>query len=93
MDFLELLHEVGKLAKPLHSEALAPPTWDGTFAEMNVDSLDLIIIALYMCDIYGIPEEIGKTMQVKTPTELKAFVDEHKTKEPESVQAALASVQ
>ena len=93
MDFLELLHEVGKLAKPLHSEALAPPTWDGTFAEMNVDSLDLIIIALYMCDIYGIPEEIGKTMQVKTATELKAFVDEHKTKEPDSVQAALASVQ
>ena len=92
MDFLELLHEVGKLAKPLHSEALAPPTWEGTFDEMNVDSLDLLIIGLYMCDIYGIPEEAGKGMQVKTPTDLKVFIDQHKTKEPESLEAALASI-
>lgn len=92
MDFLELLHEVGKLAKPLHSEALAPPTWDGTFEDMNVDSLDLIVIGLYVCDIYGIPESVGKTMQIKTPADLKAFVDRHKTKEPESVQAAIDSV-
>jgi hypothetical protein len=93
MDFLELLHEVGKLAKPLHSESLAPPTWEGTFADMNVDSLDLLIVGLYMCDIYGISEEIGKGMQVKSPIELKAFIDKHKTKEPESLEAALASIQ
>lgn len=92
MDFLELVHEVGKLAKPMHSDTLEKPDWESPFNELGFDSLDLLIVGLYMCDIYGIPEEIGKTMQVKNVTELKAFVDQHKTKEPDSVATAIAGV-
>ena len=92
MDFLELVHEVGKLAKPMHKESLEIPDWESPFNELGYDSLDMLMVALYICDIYGIPEEVGKTMQVKNCTELKAFVDEHKTKEPQSVAAAIEGV-
>lgn len=92
MDFLMLVHEVGKLAKPMHQDTLEVPDWETPFNELGFDSLDMLMVGLYMCDIYGIPEEIGKTMQVKTCTELKAFVDQHKTKEPESVETAIEAV-
>ena len=92
MDFLELVHEIGKLAKPMHQDTLERPDWDTPFDQIGFDSLDLLLVGLYICDAYGIPEEIGKTMQVKNCTELKAFVDQHKTREPESLEAALERV-
>jgi hypothetical protein len=52
----------------------------------------MLMVGLYMCDIYGVPEEVGKTMQVTNCTQLKAFIDQHKTKEPESVEAAIESI-
>ena len=36
--------------------------------------------------------EVGKTMQVTNCTQLKAFIDQHKTKEPESLEAAIESI-
>lgn len=92
MDFLELVHEIGKLAKPMHQDTLERPDWDTPFNEIGFDSLDLLLVGLYIGDCYGIPEEVGKTMQVKTCRELKAFVDQHKTTEPESLAAALEKV-
>lgn len=92
MDFLALVHEVGKVAKPFHQDQLEIPDWETQFNELGFDSLDLLMVGLYFCDLYGIPEEVGKTMQVKNCTELKAFVDQHKTKEPESLEAAIESL-
>lgn len=92
MDFLTLVHEVGKIAKPMHQDSLEVPDWDSPFNELGFDSLDMLLVGLYICDIYGIPEEVGKTMQVRNCTELKAFVGQHKTKEPESLESALEAV-
>lgn len=92
MDFLTLVHEVGKIAKPMHQDSLEVPDWDSPFNELGFDSLDMLLVGLYICDIYGIPEDVGKTMQVRNCTELKAFVDQHKTKEPESLESALEAV-
>ena len=92
MDFLALVHEVGKIAKPMHQDSLEKPDWDSPFNELGFDSLDMLMVDLYMCDLYGVPEEVGKTMQVTNCTQLKAFIDEHKTKEPESLEAAIESI-
>ena len=92
MDFLTLVHEVGKLAKPMHQDKLEKPDWDTPLNEIGFDSLDMLMVNVYMCDIYGVSDEIGKTMQVKTATELKAFLDQHKTREPQSVEEAIERV-
>jgi acyl carrier protein len=92
MDFLTLVHEIGKIAKPFHQDDLEVPDWETPFNEIGFDSLDLLVVGLYVTDIYGIPEEVGKTMQVKNCQELKVFVDQHKTQEPESLEAALESI-
>lgn len=90
MDFLELLHEVGKLAKPMHKETIEKiPSLDTPFVKTSYDSLDMIMMVTYVCEIYGISDEVGKEMAAKTPAEMLDFVNKHKTKDPQTVQEAV----
>ena len=94
MDFLELFNEVTKVAKPVFADELTPITDPNTpFKETHVDSLDLLMVVIYMCEIYGISEEVGKNAKPTCVAELQAFVEEHKTRAPESLQAALEQIQ
>lgn len=94
MDFLELFNEVAKVAKPAFAHELKPITDPLTpFKETHVDSLDLLMAVIYMCEIYGVPEEIGKSVKPANVAELQAFLEEHKTREPESLKAALEQIQ
>lgn len=94
MDFLELFNEVTKVAKPAFADQLTPITDPNThFKDTHVDSLDLLMVVIYMCDLYGVSEEIGKNAKPTTVAELQAFLEEHKTKEPASVQEALEQIQ
>lgn len=91
--FLALVTEVAKVAKPMHKDTVSVDDMDTLWPEFGVDSLDCIMIFIYMCDLYGIPEEIGKTLMAKTPRELQTFLYQHKTKEPTSLQEAVESIQ
>lgn len=91
--FLSLVTEVAKVAKPMHKDTVSVDDMDTLWPEFGVDSLDCIMIFIYMCDLYGIPEEIGKTLMAKTPRELQTFLYQHKTKEPTSLQEAVESIQ
>lgn len=91
--YLDLVTEVAKVAKPMHKDTVKVDDMDLAWAEFGIDSLDCLMVFIFMCDIYGVPEEIGKTFMAKTPRELKALLDEHKTKEPPSIQEAVESIQ
>lgn len=91
--FLALVTGVAKVAKPMHKDTVEVDDMDSPWAEFEIDSLDCLMIFIYMCDIYGIPEEIGKTLQAKTPRDLQVFLTQHKTKDPTSVQEAVESIQ
>ena len=91
--FLSLVTEVAKVAKPMHKDTVSVDDMDTLWPEFGVDSLDCIMIFIYMCDIYGVTEEVGKTLMAKTPRELQTFLDQHKTKEPTSIQEAVESIQ
>lgn len=93
MDFLELLHEVGKVAKPMHVDTLEKvPTLDTPFTDTDYDSLDLIMVCMFMCQIYGINDEIAKQFHPKSPQDLLDFLQSNKTKEPESIEAAIQEI-
>ena len=94
MDFVELFNAVVRVAKPVFADQLTPITdLDTPFKETHVDSLDLLMVVIYMCEIYGISEEVGKNAKPTNMAELQAFLEEHKTQEPESVEAALEQIQ
>lgn len=93
MDFLELFNEVAKLAKPAVADTLRPVSDEQeSFKDSGLDSLDLLLITVYMCEIYGIPEAVGKDFRPTNVSDFIAFVTANGTKQPESVAAAIESV-
>lgn len=90
MDFLKLFIEVAKVAKPTHTDLnITDP--DEPLKSV-LDSLDNLMIGIFLCDIYGISEEVGKTCQATTVNEYLNFVNINKTKEPESLEKAVESI-
>lgn len=61
--------------------------------DIDIDSLDSLLIGLYLCELYGIPEDKGKELQPVTIREIHDFLMLHKTKEPESIEAAIEAIQ
>ena len=57
--------------------------------DAGLDSLDWLMMMLYLCEIYGIPEEIGKEFYPLTIQELYDLLMQHKTREPSSIEEAL----
>lgn len=94
MDFLELFNRVIKLAKPAFADELTPITNPyKPFKETHVDSLDLLMAVIYMCEIYGISEEVGKGAKPTCVAELNEFLEANKTRTPASIEEALEIVQ
>jgi acyl carrier protein len=87
--FLEFLTGLAKIVKPLHRNTVTVADMDAEFKEMDIDSLDTLMLVIYTCELHGIEEEIGKECNPKTARELWDFIQEHKTKDIKDVAAAL----
>jgi hypothetical protein len=92
MNFIDLFNAVAKAAKPLHVDFDGAKSLEDKMTEIGIDSMDSLIIGIYLCEIYGVSEEIGKEW---SPHSLQEFYDllmQHKTREPESIESAIASI-
>jgi acyl carrier protein len=89
IDFIALFNRVARVARPAH-HAFAPlETMDQRFEDSDLDSLDMLMIAIYFSDIYGIDEKTAKEMQPETLQQLYDLVQLHKTKDPASIEEAV----
>jgi acyl carrier protein len=88
-DFLKLLNVVVKLAKPFHDEAPPIDNIKDSLSDHGIDSLDMLMIGLYICDVFGISEEDGKQMKARTVEELRDFLYARATKKDIDVDAAI----
>ena len=92
MNFIELLNGVIELAKPVSAEQSYAKSMDDQLADLQLDSLDTIMLAMYLGEIYGIDEDTMRNMEATTVADLQAFLDAHKTRTPTDVEAELARV-
>ena len=60
MDFLALVHEVGKIAKPMHQDSLEKPDWDSPFNELGFDSLDMLMVACICATYTGCQKRLAR---------------------------------
>ena len=89
MDFLALFNAVAEVARPVHVKYNPLPDKVCSVVEYGLDSLDLLMISVYLCELHGIPEEVGKEMHAETVQEFEDFINAHKTQVPESIEAAV----
>ena len=87
--YLEFLTGLAKIVKPLHRNTVTVPDMDVEFKEIDIDSLDTLMLVIYTCELYGIDEETGKECNPKTARELWDFIQTHKTRDVTDVAAAL----
>lgn len=87
--FLEFLTGLAKIVKPLHRNTVTVPDLDVEFKEIDIDSLDTLMIVIYSCELHGISEEVGKECNPKNGRELLDFIAAHKTQDVTDVAAAL----
>lgn len=77
---------------PVNSMGAHADSLDQPLSETGLDSLDLLMIGIYLSDIYGVEEEILKTIQPLTVNDMFVFMEQHATKTPTNLQEALDSV-
>jgi len=93
VDFLELLNAVIKAAKPASFSETPPVTdYDRPLVEYGIDSLDMLMVVVFTCEIFGIPETVGKDIRPRTARDLQQFVEANKTKSPATVDEAMGDV-
>ena len=93
MDKLELFNSLITVVTPVNSMGAKATSLDQPLKETGLDSLDLLMMGIYLSDIYGVDEEIAKTMQPTTVEDMFTFLEQHKTKDlPQTIQEALDSV-
>lgn len=92
IDFIKLFNATARVAKPMSPDFENAKDLDDRLQDIEIDSLDCLLIGLYLCELYGVPEEKGKELQPITIREMYDFLMEHKTKEPESIEAAIEAI-
>jgi acyl carrier protein len=92
IDFIDLFNRVARIARPAH-HAFAPlESMDQRFEDSDLDSLDMLMIAIYFSDIYGIEEKVAKEMHPETLQQLYDLVCQHRTKVPTSIEEAVGLI-
>jgi hypothetical protein len=89
MNFLDLLNAVARVAKPMHQDFKAIDSLDIQFKDTDIDSLDGLLILMYMCMIYDIDDSVAKEFHPATPQQLLDFIEANKKRDPESIEAAV----
>ena len=86
---LELIEGLVKIIRPVTADEVSFKSGlDTNLNETGLDSLDLIMLSVYLSELYGVSEEIAKTMtDVVTLRDMIAFMNENKTKEPPATAA------
>jgi len=87
--FLQLLNEVAKKAKPFHNELKPIVGIQDDLNETGLDSLDMLMCTVYLCEIYDVEDEKSKEMTGATPKDLLDFLEEWGRRKPSSLEEAL----
>ena len=101
---IELMNHIITLARPVSAEELKITTLDIEMKDTGLDSLDFLMVGVYIGDVYGLSEEDLKAMQPKPPAEgeepkpftvrdLFKYAEDHATKTPTTLKEAIASIE
>ena len=89
INFIDLFNMVAKVAKPVHMSFTPATAMEEKMADLGLDSLDGLVMMMYLCELYGIPDnDETKGWHPETVQEVYDLLMANKTMEPESVEKA-----
>ena len=84
-----MLFRSAKVAKPVHMSFTPASAMENKMEELGLDSLDGLVMMMYLCELYGIPDnDETKGWHPTTVQEVYDLLMANKTMEPESVEKA-----
>ena len=92
MDKLELFNAIIKQARPASFDEIKATSFDQTFADIGLDSLDTIMVCIYLAEIYGVSEEVAKELQPQNVGECFTLFEEKATKHPKTIEEAIGNI-
>jgi acyl carrier protein len=93
MNFIELFNMVAKVARSAHAKEVSATAMEETLQDIGIDSLDGLIILMYLTELYGVPDDDEtKSFHPVTLQEVYDYLNRRKTREPESVEAAREAI-
>jgi acyl carrier protein len=87
-EFIVLLNEVAKKARPFNSELRSIDSMEMILKETGLDSLDTLMCVVYLCEIYDVEDEKSKEMLGETPQDLFDFLKEWGRRQPANLDQA-----
>ena len=100
---IELINHVIELARPVSADELKVSSLDTEMKDTGLDSLDFLMVGVYLGDVYGVSEEDLKGLQPKpaegeepksfTLRDMFNYMEKHATKQPTNLEEAIASIE
>lgn len=90
MDFLDVFNAAAQNAVYRADDIKNATNYDQEPVDLGIDSLDMIMVVAILADAYGISDdlEFDNVSRVTVGT-VRDFVDEHKTKDVQSVEEVM----
>ena len=93
INFIELFNMVSQVSRPAHAKEAPATSMEDKLADIGIDSLDVLIMTMYFCELYGIPEDDEtKEWHPTSVQEVFDYLIKRKTQEPESIEAAKEAI-
>ena len=93
MNFIDLFNMVSQVARPAHAKEAPATSMEDKLADIGIDSLDGLVMTMYFCELYGIPEDDEtKSWHPTSVQEVFDYLERRKTKEPASVEEAREAI-
>lgn len=91
---IELFNKLARHIRPAFAEYKDVSSLDVELKDTGLDSLDFVMMGIYLSTIYGVPESISKDFAPTTIGEFFDLNDSHKTQDPPAtVSACMEMVQ
>ena len=90
MTFIELFNALAVFGNAKLKNKNLAECLDQDLSLTDIDSLSRIMVSVYLCDIYEIPEVIGKHMPLTSVAMVQDFIISHSNKKVISFEEELA---
>jgi acyl carrier protein len=93
MDHVALFNELIKVIKVVGGEETRATSKDDNFTDIGLDSLDIVMLHMYVSELYGLDDEATKNIPVNTVEAAFTYAEKHGTRKPKSIEEAVRDVQ